>query len=416
MKTPKIIGLVLLLVLLALPATAQETAARTPQEICDAATPAQTPASRQFTQPEQVLEAGVDYSAVFCTGVGAVYVDLFEEYAPITVNNFVFLAQQGYYNNTTFHRVIQDFMAQAGDPEGTGMGGPGYQFEDEFVGFLSFDRPGLLAMANAGPGTNGSQFFITTALTDWLNYKHTIFGEVLAGMDIVKAIQLRDPATATAPGTTLETVVIITDPATVNIPLEEIPVATAEDFQNALAPLSDPLNIPADIQVIAELTGVFTSEQVVAAAKPDIAETYADYLAKYHHQYRVSLAVRNVTCSQEYFFTSLAYTVDAYGSADEAAASLADKTLDDINASAGYTRAESRYVFYTQPITDCSGGQTLIGRVYLQRGRYVVNIEGILPQAILQSVALDNVLAINAAGIFERLLGSQFRSELRHGS
>ena len=116
----------------------------------------------RFQEAETVLEPDVDYRAIFCTTAGTVYVDLYESLTPMTVNNFVFLAQQGYYDNTTFHRVIPDFMVQGGDPTATGSGGPGYQFGDEPVGFLTFDRPGLLAMANAGPGTNGSQFFITT--------------------------------------------------------------------------------------------------------------------------------------------------------------------------------------------------------------------------------------------------------------
>ncbi|MEL6527834.1 MAG: peptidylprolyl isomerase, partial [Chloroflexota bacterium] len=180
MSIKRISSLVLvLLFVLALPVLAQdsdedtgesmEAVAGTPTEICEASTPAEEPVSRDYAQPEQVLEVGVDYRAVFCTSAGAIYIDLLEAYTPETVNNFVFLADEGYYNNTIFHRVIEDFMAQAGDPTGTGTGGPGYQFADEIIGFLAFDRPGLLAMANAGPGTNGSQFFITTAETPWLN-------------------------------------------------------------------------------------------------------------------------------------------------------------------------------------------------------------------------------------------------------
>ena len=132
------------------------------------------------------------------------------------MNNFVFLAGQSYFDSTTFHRVIPDFMVQGGDPTGTGRGGPGYRFEDEPVGFLIFDRPGLLAMANAGPGTNGSQFFITTVPTPHLNRKHTIFGDVLLGQDIVEAIRERDPSTASESGETLHTVLIITDHAEVD--------------------------------------------------------------------------------------------------------------------------------------------------------------------------------------------------------
>ncbi|MDQ2692864.1 MAG: peptidylprolyl isomerase [Chloroflexota bacterium] len=124
---------------------------------------------------------------------GEFVAELFADQAPVTVNNFVFLARQGYYDGTTFHRVLDGFMAQGGDPTGTGMGGPGYQFEDEFSDDLTFDRPGLLAMANSGPNTNGSQFFITYAPTPHLNGRHTIFGEVIEGMDVVNSITRRDP-------------------------------------------------------------------------------------------------------------------------------------------------------------------------------------------------------------------------------
>ena len=106
----------------------------------------------------------------------------------MTVNNFVFLARDGFYNNVIFHRVIPGFMIQGGDPNGTGTGGPGYQFQDEFDSSLVFDRTGILAMANAGPGTNGSQFFITVAPTPHLNGAHTIFGEVTGGQDVVDTI------------------------------------------------------------------------------------------------------------------------------------------------------------------------------------------------------------------------------------
>lgn len=185
------------------------------QEICDAATPAADPAVTQFAQAEQVTEAGVDYRAVMCTDAGAIYLDLLEDVAPVTVNNFVFLAQNNFYNNTIFHRVIADFMAQGGDRTGTGTGGPGYRFQDEFSPQVQFDRPYLLAMANSGPATNGSQFFITFVPTTWLNNAHTIFGSVISGQDSVDNIIIRDPSNANAPATRLEAVVIITDPSQV---------------------------------------------------------------------------------------------------------------------------------------------------------------------------------------------------------
>jgi peptidyl-prolyl cis-trans isomerase B (cyclophilin B) len=108
------------------------------------------------------------------------------------VNNFVFLAREGFYDGTTFHRVIADFMIQGGDPTGTGRGGPGYRFEDEFVGNPHRHKVGSLSMANAGPNTNGSQFFITHIVTDWLDGKHTVFGQVKSGQDIVNATQQGD--------------------------------------------------------------------------------------------------------------------------------------------------------------------------------------------------------------------------------
>jgi len=126
--------------------------------------------------------------AVLETNKGNITCILYPEQAPKTVENFVTLAKKPFYDGTIFHRVIPDFMIQGGDPDGTGTGGPGYQFEEEFSDELGFDRVGRLAMANSGPGTNGSQFFITIAPTTWLNNKHTIFGQVIEGQEIVEAI------------------------------------------------------------------------------------------------------------------------------------------------------------------------------------------------------------------------------------
>ncbi|WP_269473212.1 peptidylprolyl isomerase [Leptotrichia trevisanii] len=118
------------------------------------------------------------------TAKGDININLLPDKSPVTVANFVNLAKKGYYNGLTFHRVIENFMAQGGDPNGTGTGGPGYQFEDEVDNGLNFSKAGKLAMANAGPGTNGSQFFITTVPTEWLNGNHTIFGEVVSDTDL----------------------------------------------------------------------------------------------------------------------------------------------------------------------------------------------------------------------------------------
>ena len=132
------------------------------------------------------------YTATFTTSKGKVVCELYPKNAPNTVNNFVFLARDGFYDGTTFHRVISDFMVQGGDPQGTGRGGPGYQFSDEFDGEWKKHQVGSLSMANAGPNTNGSQFFITHIQTEWLDGKHTVFGQVLEGQDIVNTIAQGD--------------------------------------------------------------------------------------------------------------------------------------------------------------------------------------------------------------------------------
>jgi len=150
--------------------------------------------------PPMKLVAGKHYTATFKTEKGDFIIELYADKAPRTVNNFVFLAREGFYNGVTFHRVIRDFMAQGGDPAGTGTGGPGYTFADEFHPSLKHNGPGILSMANAGPGTNGSQFFITHVATPWLDGKHTVFGKVIKGMDVVLAIPERDPMRAKAPG------------------------------------------------------------------------------------------------------------------------------------------------------------------------------------------------------------------------
>lgn len=138
------------------------------------------------------IDASKSYVATFDTSKGKIVCDLFAQDAPKTVNNFVFLAREKFYDGTTFHRVIADFMIQGGDPEGSGRGGPGYRFEDETKGSPHKHGVGALSMANAGPDTNGSQFFITHVETPWLNGKHTVFGQVREGQDVVNAVQQGD--------------------------------------------------------------------------------------------------------------------------------------------------------------------------------------------------------------------------------
>ena len=190
--------------------------------------------------PEMEIDPAKYYYATLKTMRGDIKVQLFADRAPVTVNNFVFLARQGFYDNTVFHRVLDGFMAQAGDPTGSGAGGPGYQFEDEFFPGLVFDRPGLLAMANAGPGTNGSQFFITFAATDWLNGGHTIFGEVIEGEDVLSKLTRRDPSTQPdAAGDTLYTVIIEeSDTSILPTPTPSPPTATPTMTPTPYAPTS----------------------------------------------------------------------------------------------------------------------------------------------------------------------------------
>ena len=192
------------------------------------AAPAPAPASaaKQWDAPPPMsIDTAVDYRAVIeLEKGGEIVIDLFEKRAPMTVNNFVFLANEGFYDGVTFHRVLEGFMAQTGDPTGTGAGGPGYRFDNEFHPDLLHDEGGVLSMANAGlrngSGTNGSQFFITFRDTNFLDgYNpdgspkdcaadscHSVFGKVVEGMDVVFGITLRDPQRATFPGDAIRTI------------------------------------------------------------------------------------------------------------------------------------------------------------------------------------------------------------------
>ena len=139
-----------------------------------------------------IIDPTKKYTATFKTSRGDIVCDLFAKDAPKTVNNFVFLAREKFYDGTVFHRVIPDFMVQGGDPTGSGRGGPGYSFEDEFQNNPHKHQAGTLSMANAGANTNGSQFFITHVATKWLDGKHTVFGQVTKGQDIVDAVKQGD--------------------------------------------------------------------------------------------------------------------------------------------------------------------------------------------------------------------------------
>src|SRR5215471_11799225 len=148
---------------------------------------------KQYSSPPPMqIDPNKKYAATFKTSRGEIVCDLFAKDKPTTVNNFVFLAREKFYDSTTFHRVIANFMIQGGDPTATGRGGPGYRFPDEIQGSVNQHKVGSLSMANAGPNTNGSQFFITHVVTDWLDGKHTVFGQVLSGQDVVNKIQQGD--------------------------------------------------------------------------------------------------------------------------------------------------------------------------------------------------------------------------------
>jgi len=185
----------------------------------------ETDKSTSLSPPTGNLDISKRYKAHFQTEIGEFEVELFDDLAPYTVENFVNLSNAGYYNDTTFHRVLPDFMAQGGDPTATGMGGPGYKFADEFHVDLRHDSEGILSMANSGINSNGSQFFITfgplqqldafdpydNTLKNCINMTvscHAVFGKVVNGMEIVKSIRLRDPGTDTKPGTKIRSIII----------------------------------------------------------------------------------------------------------------------------------------------------------------------------------------------------------------
>lgn len=145
------------------------------------------------------IDPAKTYHAIINTTMGEIEIELLAQIAPLTVNNFVFLSEEGFYDGVVFHRVIPEFMIQTGDPTGTGTGSAGYRFKDEFDKNTTFDRTGVLAMANSGPGTNGSQFFLTVESTPHLNYKHTIFGYIVNGQEIADAISIAPTEGANKP-------------------------------------------------------------------------------------------------------------------------------------------------------------------------------------------------------------------------
>ncbi len=219
-RTIRIIGLVVIALIVVAgvwflipkkgPQNQQSQATLGPSSTAAACQPfADIPVATQYSEPPLKIDTGKQYFATVKMAKGGEFViQLYPDKAPETVNSFVFLACKGYFNGVTFHRVLEGFMAQGGDPTGTGMGGPGYQFKNENSD-LTFDKAGVVAMANAGPDTNGSQFFITFGPTPQLNGGYTIFGQVISGMDVVNGITRRDPQqNPSSPGDAMETVTI----------------------------------------------------------------------------------------------------------------------------------------------------------------------------------------------------------------
>ncbi len=386
--------------------------APTAQEHCELAEPAPL-SMMSFQAADPVLGAGLDYRAIFCTSAGAIYVDLYETPTPITVNNFVFLAQHGYYNNTTFHRVIPNFMAQAGDPTGSGRGGPGYQFRDEPVGFLTFDRPGLLAMANAGPGTNGSQFFLTTVPTPHLNHKHTIFGDVLVGQDIVEAIRERDPSTATEPGETLHTVLIITDPNAVD-DSEVVEMTPAGQNQVVVAFEAFRDSMPPSLPANADTSGVFSVADIADSLPEDLQDDYAQFAETHALAYRYALDIVNAACEPAIYFSQLGYQVDVFASAEAASSALADPFSAALLESMGYQQVDDGAGIVIREKPTCAGQPGRQIRSTYTVGRFLVAVEVLLGQAVLQqSGASPSAIMYSLSLQIEPAFSDIYRRELR---
>jgi cyclophilin family peptidyl-prolyl cis-trans isomerase len=389
--------------------------AQTPSALCAAALPAAEPSERSFESATRVTEPGIDYGAVFCTDAGAIYIDLLEDYTPLTVNNFVFLAEQGFYNNTTFHRVIQDFMAQGGDPTGTGMGGPGYQFADEPVPFLTFGNEGWLAMANSGANTNGSQFFITTAATPHLDYRHTIFGKVLDGQDTVLSIRLRDPQADTQPGTALQTVIITRDPLAIDSTyvVPEPSTTSSSEIADAIAEINSQL--PEGV-VIGEGSGnILSTDQVIEGAPEGERAAFGEYLQTYQHQYRIAHSIETTTCDLTTVpFMAVSATVDAFASQADASAALQDAYANTTPTFNGYAQAEQPITLdnglFTKTATVCDQEATH-ALTMMQRGRFIMTVEIIVP--LESELSPDQwLIQLAALRVYDSLLMELFRREV----
>ncbi len=387
-----LLGLIILIAVSLFPAPQASHAqdgGQTPTELCDVAVEnIAEPETRTYSGAEQVLEEGVNYQAIFCTEAGAVYVDLLENFAPLTVNNFVFLAENDYYNNTTFHRVLPDFMVQGGDPTGTGSGGPGYQFGDEFLPYLTFDTPGWLAMANAGPGTNGSQFFITRVPTTHLNGRHTIFGKVLEGQDIVDNMRDRDPQNpddASTPGPTLFTVLIVTDEDNVQSDYVEPEPYTIAEIDASLA------QIPTEgFTVNEDASGLETRE---FDAYGEISST-----ARY-------LGVADCPAEPDLFMVG--FRVIDWETSDVANEVMADADFIATELAGDFSEAPTEALegyMVSESLTYCDMPSAQ-HRYIWARGQYVLMMDFVIGDELIPLEQLPLVVA-NLAGYFEGFVGN----------
>lgn len=379
---------------------AQAQTAQTPDDLCAAATKTITePATREFKEAGQVLKSGVDYWAVICTDKGAIYLDLLEDKAPITVNSFVFLAQQGYFNNTTFHRVIPGFMAQGGDPTGTGSGGPGYEFKNETDSGLKFDKSGVVAMANAGADTNGSQFFITYGPQPHLDGGYSIFGQVFQGIGVAELLLPRDPQqNPTYEGSKLQTVVIVEDPKTVSATPDGPP--DMAHFQKLLeeivaTQLNEQFVLNKDVSHTYDLEAEAASWQATGGDK--VVEYMRAYLSDHQFTGAAELTLKLATCpttSSDQPIWGLGLRVADYTTADNAKAVVFDdaraKTLEDAGVFESHTDpADLQGRVFTRAVAADQGcGPN--GRLYhleLPYGRYVLTSDLILDSSVVNDTS-----------------------------
>lgn len=408
------------------PLTHTTQVGRTPEQLCADAVPAEEPETREFEQAEDVLQAGVDYWAVFCTEAGPVYVDLYESESPVTVNNFVFLAQQHYFNNTTFHRVLPGFMAQGGDPTGTGSGGPGYMFEDETDNGLIFDHAGLLAMANSGENTNGSQFFITYAETPWLDGLHTIFGSVYQGLNEAELLMPRDPEQMPDyEGAALNTVVIVEDPASVDAAQDEPP--SIGHFQalleqavatqlNTLFVMDEDVSHAYDLDAQAESWADLGGEALVETMRGTLAEHGFAGAAL------IWLKVSECPPTPESLpIWAVGFGVAEYG-ADGAQAVVADDTRASALVDAGAYDATSdapdvngRVFSRAVPAESWCGANGVFYRLEVPYGRYVVTVDLVVDGDYIHAES-DPTATQYLGYIFQDLLYNSLGGTLNRGN